>query len=127
MRQMLFWTGLEDKRKPAAAVSKSMLREVWVRDVRPSTVFHYLFSFAPSLLSSPHHLKRMKVEEYVGTLVTFNGDVDEGEASAWMTTMACCDSFRQRESAKPSINDGDVRIASILMSLGPELLRRRRP
>ena len=104
-----------------------MLREVWVRDVRPSAVFHYLFSFAPTLLSSPHHLKRMKVEDYVGLLVTLNGKVNEGEASAWMTTMACCDSYQQRESAQRGVAEGDPRIATILMSLGPELLRRRHP
>lgn len=127
VRQMLFWTGLDDKSKTASIISKTMLREVWVRDVRPSTVFHYLFSFAPSLLSSPHHLKRMKVEDYVGSLVTLDGEVDEGEASAWMTTMACCDSYQQRESAQQGVAEGDSRIATILMSLGPELLRRRRP
>jgi hypothetical protein len=127
VRQMLFWAGLEDKTKLAPMVSKALLREVWVRDVRPSTVFHYLFSFAPSLLSSPHHLKRMRVEDYVGTLLTLNGEVDEGEAGAWMTTMACCDSYQQRESAQQGVSEGDPRIANILTSLGPELLRRRRP
>lgn len=126
VRQMLFWTGLEDISQPAATVAKSILREVWVKDVRPSTVFHFLFSFAPSLLSSPHHAKRMRPEKYVGTIVHLDGSVDEGEASAWMTTMACCDSYQQRESVDHSSTDGDRRIAAILMMLGPELLRRRR-
>jgi hypothetical protein len=126
VRQMLFWTGLDNKSNPAATISKTMVREVWVRDVRPSTVFHYLFSFAPSLLSSPHHLKRLRVEEYVGTLVSLDGDVEDGEAGAWMTTLACCDSYQQRESAQQGTTDGDARISAILMSLGPELLRRRR-
>ena len=127
IRSMLFWTGLEDPRKPASLISKALLRESWMKDIRPSTVFHFLFSFAPSLLSSPHHLKHMKAEEYVATLVTKDGEIDEGEASAWMTTMACCDSYKQRESAQQEVSEGDSRIASILMSLGPELLRRRRP
>jgi hypothetical protein len=123
VRQMLFWNGLDDKSKPAVAVAKSLLREAWVKDVRPSTLFHYLFSFAPTLLSSPHHAKRMKVEEYAGTLVQLNGAVDDGEASAWMTTMACCDSYQQRESAQQGVSDGDSRVPAILMALGP-LLRR---
>lgn len=131
VRQMLFWTGLDDKSKPAAAVAKSLLREVWVRDVRPSTVFHYLFASAPNMLSSPHHWKRLRIDEYVGTLVTLDGDVDEGEAGDWMTTMACCDSYQQRESAQSTLlgsgtQEGDTRITAILMAVGPELLRRRR-
>lgn len=127
MRNMLFWTGLEANSKSASTIAKSLLREVWIKDVRPSTVFHYLFSFAPDLLSSPHHFKHLKVEEYVGSLLTLNGDIEEGEASSWMTTMACCDSYKQRESAQQDLSKGDPRIAAILMSLGPELLRRRRP
>mmetsp|Transcript_5093 Transcript_5093/g.12172 ORF Transcript_5093/g.12172 Transcript_5093/m.12172 type:complete len:1111 (-) Transcript_5093:181-3513(-) len=133
VRQMLFWTGLEDKSKAPATIAKTLSREVWVRDIRSSTVCHYLFSFAPDLLSSPHHWKRLKVEEYVGTLVSLNGDIDEGESLDWMTTMACCDSFKQRESAQSSFlgdnsekMEGDSRIAAILMALGPELLQRRR-
>ena len=136
VRNMLFWTGLEDRSKPAAAVAKSILREVWVRDIRPSTVFHYLFSYAPNLLSSPHHWKKMKADEYVRTLVSLDGNVEEGEASDWMTTMACCDSYQQRESVQSTLigkgssssgDEGDPRISSILMALGPELLLRRRP
>lgn len=124
VRQMFYWTGLDDKSVGASTVAKLMLREVWVKDVRPSTVFHFLFSFAPDLLSSPHHSKRMRPENYVSTLVTLDGSIDEGEASAWMTTMACCDSYQQRESVVGM--DGDRRVAAILMMLGPELLRRRR-
>ena len=124
VRQMFYWTGLDDKSIGASSVAKSMLREVWVKDVRPSTVFHFLFSFAPDLLSSPHHSKRMRPEDYVSNLVMLDGSIDEGEASAWMTTMACCDSYQQRESVVGM--DGDRRVAAILMMLGPELLRRRR-
>ena len=132
VRNMLFWAGLDDTSKPAAAVAKTMLRESWARDVRPSTMFHYLVAFAPSLLSSPHRFKRVRVDEYVGTLVTLDGSVEEGEASSWLTTMACCDSYFQRESAATAggsgggDGDGDPRIANILMTLGPELLRRQR-
>lgn len=127
LREMLFWSGLDDKTKEATTLTKLLLRENWTRHVRPSTVFHYLFSFAPSLLSSPHHFKRLRVEEYVATLVSLDGEVEEGEASSWMTTMACCDSYQQRESAQSGEKDGDSRIAAILMAVGPELLRRRRP
>lgn len=125
IRQMLFWTGLENKTLAASSISKSMLREVWVKDVRPSTVFQFLFSFAPSLLASPHHSKRMRPEAYVGSLVQLDGSIDDGEVGAWMTTMACCDSYQQRESMDSGA-DGDKRIAAVLMMLGPELLRRKR-
>ncbi|CAJ1953396.1 unnamed protein product [Cylindrotheca closterium] len=126
MRNMLFWTGLEDTSRSSTIIAKSLLREVWIKDVRPSTVFHFLFSFAPSLLSSPHHFKKVKAEDYARSLQSLSGEIEEGEASAWMTTMACCDSYKQRESAQAT-GEGDARIASILISLGPELLRRRRP
>lgn len=126
VRQMLFWTGLEDKLLLPTDAAKSILREVWAKDVRPSTVFHFLFSFAPTLLSSPHHSKRIKAEEYVNALVRLDGGVDDGEATAWMTTMACCDAYQQRESVDNKNADGDRRVATILMILGPELLRRRR-
>lgn len=125
VRQMLFWTGLENSTLGPSSIAKTMLREVWVKDVRPSTVFHFLFSFAPTLLASPHHSKRIRPEAYVASLVQLDGSIDDGEVSAWMTTMACCDSYQQRESMDTG-RDGDKRIAAILMMLGPELLRRRR-
>lgn len=126
VRQMFYWSGLNSPSLSATSLSKSLLREVWIKDVRPSTTFHFLFSFAPTLLSSPHHFKRMRPEEYVSTLVQLDGNIDEGEASAWMITMACCDSYQQRESIDRDSGNGDRRIAAILMMLGPELLRRRR-
>lgn len=125
-RQLLFWNMLDDKKFSPAEVAKGLLREAWVKDVRPSTLFHFLFSFAPALLSSPHHFKRMDAGEYVGTLVKLDGSIDDGEASAWMTTMACCDAYQQRESVDGRVIEGDRRIGAILMILGPELLRRRR-
>ena len=127
-RNMLFWNGLENDVAPPADVAKAILREAWVKDVRPSTVFHFLFTFAPPVLSSPHHFKRTTVEEYVNTLVKYDGSVDDGEASAWMTTLACCDNYHQRASVGGNVGGGggDSRVAAILESLGPELLRRRR-
>jgi hypothetical protein len=128
VRQLLFWTGLDNKDKSAQEVAKSLLREVWMKDVRPSTVFHYLFSYAPGLLSSPHHAKRMKAEDYVATLVHYEGSVENGEDNSWMTTMSCCDSYQQRASSASSSAavDGDARVAQILLALGSELMRRRR-
>jgi hypothetical protein len=133
MRQMLFWSGLENRNKPAEDVAKSLLREIWLRDVRPSTVFHYLISFAPSLLSSPYHAKRMSAAEYVKTLVRLDGTWDED--ASWMTVLSCCDSYQQRASSSASggglynnnndANEGDPRIAQIVMTLGQELIRRR--
>lgn len=132
MRSMLFWDGLtESSEAPPDAVVSNLLSEDWVKDVRPSTLLHYLFSLAPNLLSSPHHAKRMTAQDYVAGLVRFEGsDVEDGEAKAWMTTMACCDSYQQRESTINNDGDdnainGDKRIAAILMALGPELLRYR--
>jgi conserved oligomeric Golgi complex subunit 5 len=127
VRQMLFWSGLESQNREAVELAKSLLREVWIKDVRPSTVIHYLFSFAPSLLSSPHHAKRIKAEDYVMTLVQLDGSAQHGEDTAWMVTMSCCDMYQQRASSSmTSLSDGDARIAQILLALGPELLRRRR-
>lgn len=126
VRQMLFWSGLDNNDKPAAVISKSMMREAWIKDVRPSTVCHFLFSFAPSLLSSPHHSKRMRAEDYVGTLVKLDAEIEDGEATAWMNIMACCDSYHQRESVDRGASDGDARVSRVLMDLGPELLRPRR-
>ena len=127
VRQLLYWTALEDRTLSPAEVAKGLLRDTWVKDLRPSTLFHFLFSFAPALLTSPHHFKRMDAGDYVGmTLVKLDGSIEDGEASAWMTTMACCDAYQQRESVDGAITDGDRRIGAILMIMGPELLRRRR-
>ena len=49
-----------------------------------------VFWFAPALLTSPHHSRRVEAGDYVaGTLVRLDGSVEDGEASGWMTTMAC--------------------------------------
>jgi hypothetical protein len=127
VRQMLFWTGLENESKSAQDVAKALVRETWMKDVRPSTVFHYLFSYGPTLLSSPHHAQRVKVEDYVSTLVPLDGSsVDAGEDAAWMTVMSCCDSYQQRASSAAGSTDGDPRVAQVVMTLSQELLRRRR-
>lgn len=121
VRQLLFWTGLEDQSKKGVTIAKNLMRQVWIRNIRPSTICHYLISFAPDLLTSPHHWKRMRVDDYVGTLVSLDGDIDEGETLDWMTTMACCDSYKQRESAQSAFVgsnceelNGDSRVADIL-------------
>lgn len=127
VRQMLFWTGLDDKTATAKSMAKALLQEHWAKDVRVSTICHFLFSFSPDLLSSPHHYKQMGPEEYVNELVRLDGSVDDGETNAWMTIMACCDSYQQRESVDArDRDDGDRRVAAVVMTAGPELLRRRR-
>lgn len=126
VRQMLFWSGLDNTKLSSESVAKEFLREVWVKDVRPSTALHYLFSFAPPLLSSPYHSNGTSKEDYVYDLVKLDGSTDDGEAKCWMTTMTCCDAYQQRESIDHRGIEGDRRIATILMIVGPELLRRRR-
>ena len=129
IRQMLFWSGFDEKKASPGFISKNLLRENWIKDVRPSTILNFLFSFAPNLLSSPHHYKRMSAEDYVKTIVNYNGSFSDCETTAWMNVMACCDSFQQRESVDGSNDtngDGDKRVTGVLMLLGPELLRRRR-
>jgi conserved oligomeric Golgi complex subunit 5 len=127
VRQMLFWTGLQQNQdKTPQEIAKSLLREFWIKDVRPSTLFQYLFSFGPTLLSSPHHAKRIKAEEYVSSLVQFDGSVKEGEDSAWVVIMSCCDSYLQRVSTTASGSDGDPRIAHIVIALGQDLMRQKR-
>ncbi|KAI2489905.1 hypothetical protein MHU86_24659 [Fragilaria crotonensis] len=56
VRQMFYWTGLEDRSLGAASVAKSMLREVWVRmfDLR----LCFIFSSALPLTSSPRRTIR---------------------------------------------------------------------
>ena len=145
VRQMLFWTGLDTKSKPADDVAKSLLNEMWVKDIRPSTIFHYLFSYGPNMLSSPYHVNRISATEYVALLVPYdimfgydcsksnkndddNSSMDNGEDLAFMTIMACCDSYIQRASVSTTTNDatsGDTRIAQIVITFGQELLRRR--
>lgn len=126
VRQMLFWNGLSSSGKSGNDLARMLLREAWIRNLRPSTVIHYLFSFAPSLLTSPHHAQRMNAELYVQKLVTWEGKPDtDGEETAWINTMSCCDSYQQRIGTAAASADGDARIAQLLMSIGPELLRRR--
>ena len=126
VRQMLFWNGLEKTDLSSEQIAKAFFREAWVKDVRPSTVFHFLLTFAPKLLSSPHHANHMTAEAYVKTLVNVDGTVEDGESSSWMTTMKSCDSYHQRESIDGGGGEGDRRIPAVLMMIGPELLRRRR-
>ncbi len=126
VRQMLFWNGLDNKQLSSEQVSKVLFREPWVKDVRPSIVFHFLLTFAPRLLSSPHHSNHVSAAEYVKSLVNFDGSVDDGESLSWMTTMKSCDSYQQRESIDGRNGEGDRRIPAMLMMIGPELLRRRR-
>eukprot|EP00977_Amphora_coffeiformis_P004723 scaffold1007_cov176-Amphora_coffeaeformis.AAC.29 len=127
VRQMLFWNGLSSAGKSGNDLSRMLLREAWIRSMRPSTVLHYLFSYAPSLLTSPHHARRVKAEEYAQALVSWEGEPDsDGEETAWMNTLTCCDSYQQRSGTAAASEDGDARVAALLIALGPELLRRRR-
>ena len=131
VRQMLFWAGFENESCDANDINKLLMRESWTMEVRPSTLLNFLFSYAPSLLSSPHESKSMKVQDYVlKILVPLEGNVtDEGETENWMTVMACCDAYRQRESVQKEtagIPDGDKRVADVLMQVGQDLLRRRK-
>lgn len=126
VRQLFYWNGLEGVEIPAQEVARSLNRELWLKDIRSSTLFHYLFSYGPSLLSSPHHAKRMKLEDYVSMLVTLEANVALGEESAWMTVMSCCDMYQQRTASTTHALDGDPRIAQIVVVVGQEILRRRR-
>jgi hypothetical protein len=130
VRQMLYWNGLSSTNKSGVDLARVLLRENWIRHVRPSTVLHYLFSYAPALLTSPHHTQRVKAEIYAQRLVSWDGTPDgDAEETAWMNTLASCDAYQQRQAAVKKDNtaaDGDSRIADCLVALGPELLRRRR-
>ena len=127
VRQLLFWNGLAQKHKSSDELAKLLLRQAWIKDVRPSTLFHVLLTWAPKLLSSPHHSLRQSAQHYVHhTLLTTQKENEDGETASLMTILSCCDAYQQRESVTSSDKDGDARIASILTSIGPELLRRRR-
>jgi hypothetical protein len=118
VRQMLYWTGLEQSSaKTAPEIAKLILREVWLSDVRPSTIFHYLFSFAPSALSAPYHVANLSASAYIEQIVA-------NEETTWI--MVCCDRYGQRgAAAAASSSDGDPRVPQIVLTLGQELLRRR--
>ena len=47
----------------------------------------------------------MDAGDYVGTLVKLDALVDGEKVSAWMTTMACCDAYQQRERVDGAITD----------------------
>jgi len=126
MRQMLFWNGLDDDTLSSEHVSKSLFTELWIKDVRPSTALHFLLSFAPPVLSSPHHASRTSADEYADRIVHLDGSTDDGEGKAWVTMMGCCESYFQRETVESRDLTGDKRVPAILMIIGPELLRRRR-
>lgn len=119
-RQMLFWTGLAGSSAPAADIAKSLLTsQPWIRDVRPSTVYHYLISsFGPTLLSSPQHAAKISASDYVTSTVA-------GEDSAWVAVLSCCEMYQQRSSATEVEDGGDARVADIVALVGRELIRRR--
>jgi hypothetical protein len=128
VRQMLYWNGLTSNNKTGADLARALLRESWIRHVRPSTVLHYLFSFGPTLLTSPHHAQRIKADIYAQRLISWDGTPDgDAEETAWMNTLASCDAYQQRQAAASRGSaDGDTRIADLLLALGPEVLRRQR-
>lgn len=125
-RQMLFWTGLTGSSAPATDIAKSLLGQIWIQDIRPSTIYHYLISsFGPELLSSPYHAINMTAAGYVGKTVAVGG-----EESAWVAVLSCCDSYQQRRSTAVSLDpdsaaSGDPRVAQIVTLVGRELMRRR--
>lgn len=124
VRPMLF----SELRGTADEAARALARENWIKDARPSTVCHHLFSLpgTPDTLSSPHHRDGARAEDYARQLIDFT--TADAETAAWMTTAACCDEWRQRESVTTNDDDddGDRRVPAVLMTLGPELLRRRR-
>jgi hypothetical protein len=129
VRQMLFWTGLESVSDSTEKLVADILRENWIKDLRPSTIVHFISSFGPKLFSSPHHIHRISAGEYVmNTLLTDEGSHEDGEVNAWLTILSCCESYQQRESLdnKSSDTGGDKRIVGMLLLLGPELLKRIR-
>lgn len=130
-RRMLFWNGLDGRNTTANDIYKGLIKEVWLTSVRPSTITNFLFSFAPSLLSSPHEFKSITIQDYLlQNLVSLHGKAtEEGETDNWMTIMACCDAFQQREGIILNGNEsieGDRRVVEVIMLVGQELMRRRK-
>jgi len=128
MRQMIFWGGFDNKEANSNDITKELIREIWLRDVRPSTILHFLMGFGPDFLESPHHHKKEKAGSYVKhNLVDLDASsLNDNEEKAWITTVSCCDVYFQRKSVDNRNKNGDTRVADVLMTLGPELLRRRR-
>lgn len=127
VRQLLFWNGF-DSSDTVEKLASDILRENWIKDMRPSTIIHFLASFGPKLFSSPHHIHRLTAGEYVmNNLLTEEGSSEDGEVNAWLTILNCCDSYQQRESLDSADGGGDKRVIGLLHIVGPELLKRARP
>jgi hypothetical protein len=127
VRQLLFWTGFDSK-ESVEKLASDILRENWIKDIRPSTVVHFLASFGPKVFSSPHHVHRLSAGDYVmNNLLTAEGSYEDGEVNAWLTILNCCDSYQQRESLDNTDAGGDKRVIGLLHVVGPELLKRLRP
>jgi hypothetical protein len=70
---------------------------------------HFLFNFSDDLLSSPHHHKGVRAEEYVGGMVREGGG---GEATAKEVVLSCIDEWRGRRGGKEEVVAGISAIAA---------------
>lgn len=131
MRNLLFWDNFRGNEKLSSEICRGLINEPWAMNLRTSTITNFLHSFAPTLLSSPHESKNIKIHEYVEKFLVPVDEYfedDSGETTNWVITAGCCDAFRQRESALSSTNNeiGDKRVPDVLMQLGQELSRRKK-
>ena len=97
-----------------------------MKDIRVSTDFHFLFSFAPRLFSSPHHFTNMGADEHCKVSVKLDSAIEDGEGTTWITTMACCEAYQQRESVGGGVGGWGRWIASIYLIVDLEFSRRKR-
>jgi len=82
--------------------------EAFCADLRTSSLAHFLFNFADSLLSSPHHVGNKGVGEYAASLQGI-----EGEAVAKEGVGVCCEKWRERGGERKEVVACVKRIAGL--------------
>mmetsp|Transcript_1585 Transcript_1585/g.2025 ORF Transcript_1585/g.2025 Transcript_1585/m.2025 type:complete len:598 (-) Transcript_1585:208-2001(-) len=126
--------------------SQSLLQEEFVRQLRPSTVFHHMLSRGPDDLISPQVMKRIPTSEYVNWLVSNKqqelpnaGDTSsnkqqeivanleviisfEKETEAWDILNQSVDAYFQRMTVQQEGQSSDPRLVKLILSLGPAAL-----
>ncbi|GMI19402.1 hypothetical protein TeGR_g8826 [Tetraparma gracilis] len=107
LKQLVAWGGWD--RPLGETTGAELRREAWSADLRKSTVMHFLFNFSDDLLSSPHHHKGVRAEEYVGGMVREGGG---GEATAKEVVLSCIDEWRGRRGGKEEVVAGISAIAA---------------
>lgn len=122
VHHLLFWSGLNDAKLSPAYISKMLLQEVWIKDIRPSVILYFLFTFVPRMISSPQDHLCITIDENIKSLVKSNGPFFDCELNALLTMCTCIEFYQTKvfvDQSFPVI--GYKRVLSVLNIVGPEL------